>query len=87
MLARGRFSAAFAVKQWGRILRARRGAFLKGLGISIGLGLVLTLAQMIIGLPAALLIIAPAILGAFSGIYHRLVVVAYYAQVYRSAIQ
>lgn len=81
--ARGSLRAAFRVGEWGGMLRANLRGFLAALVRMLLLALGIGAAQFVLSLPAALLIVAPAILAAFFGLYLRCVSAALYAQAYR----
>ena len=83
---RDAFRAAFSVGEWGRVLADHLGDFLKALLWMILIGVVLSLAQLIISIPAALLIVLPVLVNSFFSLYQRLISAALYALTYRGSI-
>lgn len=87
MVRTGRLRSAFHVVGWGRVLMADLGGWVRAALYSTLLGLGISATQVVASLPAAPLIFLPALIAAFSSVYHRLVIVALYAQQYRIAIK
>jgi hypothetical protein len=80
---RDSLAAAFQVGGWGRVMAANLGGFLRALLFMLLVGLGLTLAQLLLSIPAAALVVLPVILSAAFSLYQRLVSVAAYALAYR----
>ncbi len=87
MVYTGQLESAFHVAEWGRVILADLGGWIKAAVYSTLLGLGISATQVVASLPAAPLIFVPALIAAFSSVYHRLVVVAMYAQQYRKSLE
>lgn len=87
MVRTGRLRSAFHPAEWGRVLLADPGGWIRAAFYSALLGVGINITQVLASLPAAPLIFLPALIAAFSSIYHRLVVVAMYAQQYRRSME
>ena len=87
MVRTGRLRSAFHVGGWGRVMLADLGGWFRAAVYSTLLGLGISATQVVASLPTAPIIFLPALIAAFSSAYHRLVVVALYAQQYRKCME
>lgn len=87
LTAKGSFWAAFRIGEWARVLAANLRGFLAALGRMLLLALGVGAVQFVVSLPAAALIILPAILGSFTGLYLRCISAALYARAYREGLR
>lgn len=83
---RGTFRAALRAGEWGRVLWAGRVAFARGWLSLVVMNLTLFAMQQAVSIPAALFIIAPALIAAFLSLYRRLIQSAAVAVLYRSQV-
>jgi hypothetical protein len=78
--------AAFRFGQWGRVLARNPGGFFRALLALLALSIVLSIVQFGLSIPAAALIILPALIAGFFGMYRRLISTALYALLYRESL-
>jgi hypothetical protein len=87
MIRRDSLAAAFRVGEWGSVLAANPGGFFRAMLALLALAFVLQVVHFGLSIPAAVLIVLPAVIGGFFGLYRRLISTALYAGLYREAAQ
>jgi hypothetical protein len=87
MIYHDSLAAAFRVREWARILASDLGAFFQAMLALLALALLLQVVHFGLSIPAAVLVVLPALIGRFFSIYRRLVSTALYAGLYRRARQ
>jgi hypothetical protein len=86
MIQHDSLAAAFRVREWWLVLSADPGSFFRAMLALIALALVLQVVHIGLSIPAAVLIVLPAIIGGFFGLYRRLISTALYAGLYRRSM-
>jgi hypothetical protein len=86
MITHDSLAAAFRVGEWGRVLTANLGGFFRAMLSLLALALFLQVVHFGLSIPAAALIVLPALIGGFFGVYRRLVSTALYAGLYRQIL-